>query len=634
MLVGQHIGPFVVDKELGTGAMGAVYRAFYTKTGRDVAIKIIAIGLDTNATNLARFEREAAILKKLDHPNIVRLIGTGRYHKKPFYVMEYIEGETLEHVLERRDRFTWEEVVTLGQQVCSALKHAHDLGIVHRDLKPANIMLTPDGTAKLTDFGIAKGLENTQLTTTNCTVGTAAYMSPEQCRGERNLTLKSDLYSLGVMFYELLTGRKPFIAETTLDMFLAHTGGKFERPSRLVLDIPIWLDTLVCQQLEKDPEKRPLDAAMIGQALEMVKEKVTAQRSAGVDLVGPATAQSLVRRSAKADEEDREAARYIRAGAVRRKVQRRTKPFYERAWFVVTAALTVVAALAGVVYLALRPPAAAALYAQAHRLMKTDDYDSRVAAREGPIQQFLRYYPERDDEPAVAMRQWADQVDLEVRERQLRNMRRFEMVPEEKEWRVALRADADEDKGELTSARELWQTLLPLREQPIADDLHVFGVLAEKRLADLDAAGTLEHALQAQVEQARRGGKAEKGSNDPREPALQAVHYELFGDNARALRGWKRLKDNYPPEGAPRVWALLTAEKINQLSTKDKKDSALEVVEPKLAEAEKMQAEKPDEAVVVCRDIVVLYAGIEDADLAKAVARARKLLRQLGGEAK
>ena len=121
-------------------------------------------------------------------------------------------------------------------------------------------MILPDGTLKLTDFGIAKDLDVTALTSANCTVGTASYMSPEQCRGERDITHKSDLYSLGVVFYELITGRKPFEAENAMDMFMQHVQGTFERPSRLVLDLPVWMDTLICQLLEKKPEQRPFDA--------------------------------------------------------------------------------------------------------------------------------------------------------------------------------------------------------------------------------------------------------------------------------------------------------------------------------------------------------------------------------------
>src|SRR5207244_10975255 len=129
--------------------------------------------------------------------------------RNPFYAMEYCEGESLDRALARRGRLTWEEVVTLGTQLCDALQHAHLKCIIHRDLKPSNVMILPNGTIKLMDFGIAKDVDVTALTAANSTVGTAAYMSPEQCRGERELTPKSDLYSLGIMVYELMTGTKP-----------------------------------------------------------------------------------------------------------------------------------------------------------------------------------------------------------------------------------------------------------------------------------------------------------------------------------------------------------------------------------------------------------------------------------------
>ena len=143
MLVGQQFGPFTVDKELGSGAMGTVYRGRFTKTGQIMAIKIMAPGIgSTNSGAVDRFEREIAILKQLHHPNIVRFYGAGKEKGMRYFAMEYIQGESLDRVMARRGRMTWEEVVELGQQLCSALKHAHDKGIVHRDLKPSNIMVS------------------------------------------------------------------------------------------------------------------------------------------------------------------------------------------------------------------------------------------------------------------------------------------------------------------------------------------------------------------------------------------------------------------------------------------------------------------------------------------------------------
>ena len=157
MLVGQQIGPFEIEKELGSGAMGTVYRAKYNKGDKivPVALKVVALGLLGHEQAMARFTRESAILKQLRHPHIVRLIATGRHRQTPFIAMEYIDGEPLDKALGRKGRLTWEEVVAHGKQLCSALQYAHERGIIHRDLKPSNLMITPDGTLKLTDFGIA-----------------------------------------------------------------------------------------------------------------------------------------------------------------------------------------------------------------------------------------------------------------------------------------------------------------------------------------------------------------------------------------------------------------------------------------------------------------------------------------------
>ncbi len=198
MLVGRKLGPFVVDKELGSGAMGSVFRATHEKTGQVVAIKLIASALSGNEQAIARFQREVSILKQLDHSNITKYFGSGRWHGAPFYIMEFIEGESLDHIIERRQRLTWEEVVQMGQQLCAALQYAHEKGIIHRDLKPANLMVLADGTVKLTDFGIAKDTDVTALTAANSTLGTASYMSPEQCKGARDIAAKSDLYSMGI----------------------------------------------------------------------------------------------------------------------------------------------------------------------------------------------------------------------------------------------------------------------------------------------------------------------------------------------------------------------------------------------------------------------------------------------------
>ncbi len=325
MLVGQQLGPFLIEKELGAGAMGAVYRGKYLETGQTVAIKVMAPGLGTTSDSaVKRFEREANILKQLNHPNIVKYYGASKHQGTSYYAMEYIQGESLDHVMARRDRMSWEEVVDLGQQLCSALLHAHEKGIVHRDLKPSNLMILPDGTLKLTDFGIAKDLDVTALTGANATIGTAAYMSPEQCRGDKDISYKSDLYSLGIVFYELITGRKPFNAENAMDMFMQHVSGTFQRPAHIVHDLPVWMDTLICQMMEKKPEHRPLDAGMVADVLGTIQEKVEAQHSAGVD-AARARLLDAPRGQRNVSDEDRAAARTL-LNKPRRKKKKKDEP--------------------------------------------------------------------------------------------------------------------------------------------------------------------------------------------------------------------------------------------------------------------------------------------------------------------
>src|SRR5262245_40724114 len=463
MHVGQAIGPFIIEKELGSGAMGTVYRAILREDGksdRTVALKVIAFGLSSNEQALARFEREYKILKQLKHPNIVRHVGTGRYKGTSFFAMEFVDGRSLDKVMAERmaaapgkPAFTWEEVIEMGKPLCAALQHAHDKGIIHRDLKPSNLMVTPEGILKLTDFGIAKDIDVTALTGANNTIGTAAYMSPEQCKGERNLTGKSDLYSLGVVFYELLTGRKPFQAESSVDMFLLHVTGTFERPAKLNPDIPIWLDTLVCQMMEKKPEHRPRDAAMVGQVLEEIEEKVASQVSAGAD---KATGGRRIE-----DDDDRRAVRAIRAASRKKKLRKKRRPIYRNAIFVGLACLLVLGAFGWVLVSAFTPPSAESL------LQKVELNKDDPEAQDKIVTKYLKYYGDRDDEPTQRMKELSRDLKVKAREHVLLNRHRRDNLrarPEEDDdaeaYKKTMNALTAENEGDLFTARTAWVELV------------------------------------------------------------------------------------------------------------------------------------------------------------------------------
>jgi serine/threonine-protein kinase len=271
-MIGSRLGPWVIEKELGRGGMGRVYLAREEPTGRQAAVKVLAPELAQETGFLYRFQREIEALSQLDHPNIVHFYEAGLQDGHYFYAMEYVEGRSFEELLQERDRLPWAEVVDAALQICPALKHAHDRGIIHRDLKPPNLLRTPAGVVKLTDFGIAKVFAGQRLTHTGGIVGTAEYLSPEQAAG-KPVTKRSDLYCLGVVLYTLLTGRTPFQGTSMLDLLHKHRFAQFDRPGKLVPELPYELDELVCQLLEKDPTRRPADALVLQRQLDSIRRK-------------------------------------------------------------------------------------------------------------------------------------------------------------------------------------------------------------------------------------------------------------------------------------------------------------------------------------------------------------------------
>ena len=192
------------------------------KTAATAAVKVVSDEFAQGGKIRDRFEREAEILQQFRHPNIVRFLAVGRFRGTSYIAMEYVQGETVEKMILDRGGIASREVVDLAIQVCDALHYAHEHGVVHRDLKPSNLMLTTDGKIKLTDFGIAKDLDATALTATGRTLGTAAYMSPEQIRGTPAVSHKTDLYALGVVLYQMLVGKPPFEGTTPVVLMHCH----------------------------------------------------------------------------------------------------------------------------------------------------------------------------------------------------------------------------------------------------------------------------------------------------------------------------------------------------------------------------------------------------------------------------
>ncbi len=263
----ERLGPYRLLKELGRGGMGTVYSAIDEKTENPAAIKILAPQLAVHPGFRERFESEIDSLKKLEHPNIVRLFGYGQDGNYLYFAMELVDGTSIEQELADGRRFSWRETCEIGIDLCRALKLAHDHGIIHRDIKPANLLLTTADQVKLTDFGIARLFGTEGLTADGGVVGTAEFMAPEQADGRR-ATQQSDLYSLGGVMYALLAGRPPFQSKSMLEMLQMQRFSQPEPVRRFASDTPAEMERIIMQLLEKEPKDRFPNALMVGRRLE------------------------------------------------------------------------------------------------------------------------------------------------------------------------------------------------------------------------------------------------------------------------------------------------------------------------------------------------------------------------------
>ena len=252
-----------LERVIGRGGMAEVWRATDARLGRAVAIKRLRVDLATDPTFQARFRREAQAAAGLNHPNIVSVYDTGEETDTatgvavPYIVMELVDGHTLKEVLRDDRRILPERALEFTQGVLDALSYSHRAGIVHRDIKPANVMLTPNGTVKVMDFGIARAVADTSatMTQTAAVIGTAQYLSPEQARGE-TVDSRSDIYSAGCLLYELLVGRPPFIGDSPVSVAYQHVREVPTPPSTLDPEISQAMDAVVMKALAKDPADR------------------------------------------------------------------------------------------------------------------------------------------------------------------------------------------------------------------------------------------------------------------------------------------------------------------------------------------------------------------------------------------
>lgn len=293
-----HGGMFVknryaLQRHVATGGMSVVYQGWDYRIERPVAIKVLRRLEAATPREIERFRREAQAAARLNHPHVVRVFDFFAEHDCRFLVMEYVEGANLKHLLRERGPLPTAEALALVEQVCAALVAAHSQGLIHRDVKPQNVLLDRQGIAKLADFGIVHMADEADMTTTGTVLGTADYIAPEQARGEP-LTPASDLYSTGVMLYELLTGRLPFTGRTPLAVATQHASAPVTPPRRFAPGMSPYAEAVVLRALRKEPERRYQSAVRMMLAVRLAREMASRppadhdeERDAGDDAEQP-----------------------------------------------------------------------------------------------------------------------------------------------------------------------------------------------------------------------------------------------------------------------------------------------------------------------------------------------------------
>ncbi len=256
---------------IGVGGMSNVYKAVDKQTGAEVAIKFLKEEFFENEELVRRFKNESKAISLLSHECIIKVLDFNITDSEKYLVVEYINGVTLKEFIDNRGKLTWEETLVFANIILGALGHAHENGVVHRDLKPQNIMLTRDGQLKIMDFGIARLATANQRTVTDKAIGSVHYISPEQVRGQ-STDKRSDIYSIGIMMYEMLTGKLPFHSETAVSVALQQLSDVAQPVSELVDGVPKGMEQIVMKAIEKDPEKRYQSAGDMRKDLQKLKE--------------------------------------------------------------------------------------------------------------------------------------------------------------------------------------------------------------------------------------------------------------------------------------------------------------------------------------------------------------------------
>ena len=274
--VGQAFdGRYKIEKTIGIGGMAVVFEATDLQTGKKVAVKMLKETNSQDTSAIKRFVTESKAIAMLNHPNIVKIYDISVKGENKYIVMELIKGITLKEYITQKGKLDWRETAIFVEQILSALDHAHNQGVIHRDIKPQNIMLLEGGIVKVTDFGIAKIPKGETLTMADKAIGTVYYLSPEQATSKK-IDNRADIYAVGIMMYQMVTGKLPFVAESPIAVIYKQLNEEAVRPSRIVPTIPIGFEQIIMTAIEKNPDDRYGTATQMLRQLKRIQNDPTA----------------------------------------------------------------------------------------------------------------------------------------------------------------------------------------------------------------------------------------------------------------------------------------------------------------------------------------------------------------------
>ena len=486
-----RIGPFALEEPLDGLAESNVLRGVHVDRKMSMAVKLLPRSIVNRPMRGSTFSDDVRALQQLVHPRIVRCYGGAVEQGQPYLALELVEGESLRDRLDRRGRLPWELTVEVADAVCAALHHAHGRQIVHQRLTPRRILLTADDQVKITGFDCAWA-DRDEVLGLRCPMEVAHYLAPEAFRGKQSATLPPcDLFSLGVILYECLSGELPWSADSPAELVQARRDASAPRVSAKVLDSPVWLDVLVAKLLAVKRSERFSSAEETHRAIVDAKRKVASGMGAAQH------AWSGHRGTLTVDRDRSEVRRIKRQQRTR---ERDTSPFYEQAWFLAVCLTTVI----GLGVWALLPPDEEALFAKALPLMESDDPGQWKRAEDRFLSSFRERFPESDHAEQIA--QFDRRVAIHRAETRWKNNQRLQRPPQSEAERQYGEAWNYEEFGDRLSAWKKYEALINLFGDSEEKYDRAFVELARRQIGRIKAerglAGSQAEFLELQLAKA------------------------------------------------------------------------------------------------------------------------------------